>query len=96
MEHAPTIGALCGGRLAKAKGVRYGHAIKGGTQGGTLPLDIRIIPYLGTGLWGNGGFGLLTQQIGPRRAVLNVRRGLWSDCAETQHANTNLVQLSKA
>ena len=24
MEHAPTIGALCGGRLAKAKGVRYG------------------------------------------------------------------------
>ena len=26
MKHAPTIGALCGGRLAKAKGVRYGHA----------------------------------------------------------------------
>ena len=24
MEHAQTIGALCGGRLAKAKGVRYG------------------------------------------------------------------------
>ena len=24
MEHDPTIGALCGGRLAKAKGVRYG------------------------------------------------------------------------
>ena len=24
MEHAPTIGALCGGRLAKVKGVRYG------------------------------------------------------------------------
>ena len=23
MEHAPTIGALCGGRLAKATGVRY-------------------------------------------------------------------------
>ena len=27
MEHAPTIGALCGGRLAKAKGVRYGPPI---------------------------------------------------------------------
>ena len=23
MEHAPTIGALCGGRLAQATGVRY-------------------------------------------------------------------------
>ena len=23
MEHAPTIGALCGGRFAKTKGVRY-------------------------------------------------------------------------
>ena len=30
MEREPTIGALCGGRLAKAKGVhvRYGHASK--------------------------------------------------------------------
>ena len=27
MEHAPTIGALCGGRLAKVKGVRYGPPI---------------------------------------------------------------------
>ena len=28
MEHAPTISALCGGRLAKAKGVRYGPPTK--------------------------------------------------------------------
>ena len=33
MEHAPTIGALCGGRLAKAKGVRYGPP-SGTTAGG--------------------------------------------------------------
>ena len=50
MEHAPTIGALCGGRLAKAKGVRYGPPT--GTTGrmcttywpARMTPGIRVIP----------------------------------------------------
>ena len=37
MEHAPTIGALCGGRLAKAKGVRYG------APSGEAPIRDRVL-----------------------------------------------------
>ena len=36
MEHAPTIGALCGGRLAKAKGVRYGPPIETAQESGSV------------------------------------------------------------
>ena len=41
MEHAPTIGALCGGRLAKAKGVRYGPPTDVSGRGHTLHLATR-------------------------------------------------------